>query len=82
MATPERIVTLRAIKGIDRSPDARISDEGSWYATQNLWSKSTEGLLAKRPGSTCIVDGRAVVSVDPVAGSNPPWSGTISGIIA
>lgn len=75
LMTPERIVTLRSVQGIDRAEDARISDSGSWYATINLWSKSTSGLLAKRPGSSCIIDGRDVERLtDTGADTTVPWT--------
>lgn len=57
MATPENIQQVRFIQGVNRTEDARITDAGSWYSTENLYGRSP-GTLAKRPGSKLIVDGR------------------------
>ncbi len=71
MATPEQITNLRGASGIDRSETSRINNQGSWYTTQNLWGRSP-GMLAKRPGSALLVDGRNVVFLDPAAHTGDP----------
>jgi hypothetical protein len=59
MPTPEQIQQVRFIEGVDRTEDSRLTHAGSWYATENLYGRSP-GVLAKRPGSKLVVDGRPV----------------------
>lgn len=55
MATPDRIISLRFVDGVNRIEDARITDAGSWWTTENLYGRNP-GVLAKRPGSKIIVN--------------------------
>lgn len=57
MAVPDEVVQLRFIEGVNRTEDARVTDQGSWFSTQNLYARSP-GVLAKRPGSRLVVNGR------------------------
>lgn len=57
MPTPESVQQIRFIEGVDRTEDARLTNAGSWFTTENLYGRSP-GVLAKRPGSKLIVDGR------------------------
>lgn len=56
MPTPDQIIKLRAIQGVNLIEDARITDQGSWEKTQNLYGRNP-GALAKRPGSSLVLRG-------------------------
>lgn len=82
MPTPESVQQIRFIEGVDRTEDARLTNAGSWFTTENLYGRSP-GVLAKRPGSKLIVDGRAATAS---AGnikvpSNPTYSVTASNLV-
>lgn len=53
---PENRVNQRAVPGINRTDSARLTAQGFWFATQNLYAKMP-GQLGVRPGSACLVVG-------------------------
>ncbi len=73
MPKPEQIQQIRFIEGVDRTEDSRLTHAGSWYATENLYGRSP-GVLAKRPGSKLIVDGRPGARGGTVKAPDAAWS--------
>ena len=82
MPTPDQVFNLRAVQGINLVEDARITDQGSWNETQNLYGRNP-GVLAKRPGTAIYVQGRSggIKPGDTLAGTDfdPPVLGGNAG---